>query len=298
MHYLVTGGSGFVGHVLCRDLVRDGHDATVLTRDPARAAARLPPAVRCVGQLEHAAAADAIVNLAGENLADGRWTPARKQRLRASRLDTTRDLVAWIAAQTPRPRVLVSGSAIGWYGARGDEALHEDATPGDDFAAQLCRAWEAEAMRAAELGVRVACVRTGLVVHPSGGALARMLLPFKLGLGGRMGDGRQFMSWIARSDLLRLIRWLAQNDAAHGAYNGTAPAPVRNAEFARILGAWLHRPALLPAPAFALKLLLGEMAELLLSGQRVLPQRAQAQGFAFECAELGQALRFEATQAA
>jgi len=298
MHYLVTGGSGFVGHVLCRDLVRDGHDVTVLTRDPPRAAARLPPAVRCVGQLEHAAAADAIVNLAGENLADGRWTPSRKQRLRASRLDTTRDLVAWIAAQTPRPRVLVSGSAIGWYGARGDEVLGEDATPGGDFAAQLCRSWEAEAQRATALGVRVACVRTGLVVHPSGGALARMLLPFKLGLGGPMGDGRQWMSWIARSDLVRLIRWLVDTEDAHGAYNGTAPEPVRNAEFARVLGAWLHRPALLPAPGFVLKLLLGEMADLLLSGQRVLPRRAQAQGFAFECSELSQALLFEAQQAA
>jgi uncharacterized protein (TIGR01777 family) len=194
--------------------------------------------------------------------------------------------------------VLVSGSAIGWYGARGDEALSEDATPGDDFAAKLCLAWEAEAMRASELGVRVACVRTGLVVHPSGGALARMLLPFKLGLGGRMGDGRQYMSWIARSDLVRLIRWLVETDAARGAYNGTAPTPVRNAEFAKILGEWLHRPALLPAPAFALKLLLGEMAELLLSGQRVLPVRAQAAGFTFECGELSQALRFDAEQAA
>ena len=298
MQYLISGGSGFIGHVLCRELVRDGHGVTVLTRNAARAAVRLPPEVRCVERLEQATSADAVVNLAGENLAAARWTAARKQRLLASRLDTTRALLAWIAAQPSRPRVLVSGSAIGWYGARGDEALGEDATPGEDFAAQLCRAWEAEAMRAAELGVRVACVRTGLVVHPSGGALARMLLPFKLGLGGRLGDGRQFMSWIARSDLVRLIRWLAHNDAAHGAYNGTAPAPVRNAEFARILGAWLHRPALLPAPAFALKLLLGEMAELLLSGQRVLPQRAQAQGFAFECAELGQALRHEAQQAA
>jgi len=298
MRYLITGGSGFIGHALCRDLVRDGHAVTVLTRNAAHAAARLPAAARCIERLDEATAADAIVNLAGENLADARWTAARKQRLLASRLDTTRALLAWIAAQTPRPRVLVSGSAIGWYGARGDEVLGEDATPGDDFAAQLCRAWEAEALRAGELGVRVCCVRIGLVVHPAGGALARMLLPFKLGLGGRLGDGRQWMSWIARSDLLRLLRWLADTEAASGAYNGTAPTPVRNAEFARILGDWLHRPALLPAPAFALKLLLGEMADLLLTGQRVLPQRALAQGFAFECAELAQALRFEATQAA
>ncbi|MBS0581687.1 MAG: TIGR01777 family oxidoreductase [Proteobacteria bacterium] len=290
MRCLITGGSGFIGLALCRSLLADGHEAVVLTRDPQRARRRLPAEVALIDRLCDAADVDAVVNLAGENLAERRWSEARKQALRESRLATTRDLVDWIAACKQKPRVLVSGSAVGWYGARGDEELAEDAAAGNDFAAQLCRDWETEAAKATAFGVRVCRVRTGIVLDADGGALAKMLLPFRLGLGGPFGDGRQWMSWIAREDEVRLIRWLIDTESAQGAYNATAPMPVTNADFTRALGAALHRPAILPAPAFALRLMLGEMADLLLTGQRVIPARAQAQGFKFLRGDLAAAL--------
>ena len=291
MRCLITGGSGFIGRALCRSLLADGHEPVVLTRDARRARQHLPAQVAPVERLGDAGSVDAIVNLAGENLSDRRWTAARKQALRASRIDTTRNLVDWIAAQQRKPHVLVSGSAIGWYGPRGDEELDEKASPGDDFAAQLCRDWEAEAEKASAFGVRVCRIRTGIVLDADGGALAKMLLPFRLGLGGRFGDGRQWMSWVAREDEVRLIRWLIDTDSAQGAYDATAPVPVTNADFARALGAALRRPALLPAPAFALKLMLGEMAEgLLLSGQRAVPERPEQLGFTFRYTRVDDAL--------
>ncbi|WP_347259774.1 TIGR01777 family oxidoreductase [Rudaea sp.] len=290
MRCLITGGSGFIGRALCRSLLADGHEAIVLTRDPQRARRRLPAQVALIERLRDAPNVDAVVNLAGENLAERRWTEARKQALRESRLATTRNLVDWIGACKHNPRVLVSGSAVGWYGARGDEELAEDAAAGNDFAAQLCRDWEAEAAKATAFGVRVCRVRTGIVLDADGGALEKMLLPFRLGLGGPFGDGRQWMSWIAREDEVRLIRWLIDTESAQGAYNATAPMPVTNADFTRALGAALHRPAILPAPAFALRLMLGEMADLLLTGQRVIPARAQAQGFKFLRGDLAAAL--------
>ena len=290
MHYLITGGSGFIGSALCRSVTGDGHRVTVLTRDSARAKPRLPASVSLVRHLDDAQDVAAIVNLAGENLTSGRWTAARKREFVASRVATTQRLLEWIAKQPIKPRVLVSGSAIGWYGARGDEELGEDSTPGTDFAAQLCREWEDEAIKAEALGVRVCRLRTGIVLDSGGGALAKMLLPFRLGIGGPMGDGRQWMSWIARVDIVALIRWLIDNDVASGAFNGTAPVAATNAEFARTLGRVLHRPALLPTPAFALKLMFGEMADMLLTGQRVLPRRALAQGFAFRFPQLDEAL--------
>jgi len=291
MRCLITGGSGFIGRGLCRSLLADGHEPVVLTRDARRARQRLLAEVALIERLRDAGSVDVIVNLAGENLSDRRWTAARKQALRASRIDTTRNLVDWIAAQQRKPRVLVSGSAIGWYGPRGDEELDENASPGDDFAAQLCRDWEAEAEKASAFGVRACRIRTGIVLGAGGGALAKMLLPFRLGLGGRFGDGRQWMSWIAREDEVRMIRWLLATESAQGAYNATAPAPLTNADFTRLLGAALHRPAILPAPAFSLRLMLGEMADLLLTGQRVIPVRAQAEGFRFRYSDLPAALR-------
>lgn len=290
MHYLITGGSGFIGSALCRSLMADGHRATVLTRDIVRARQHVPDAAFVVDRLDFAEDVDAIVNLAGENLASGRWTTARKHEFVASRIGVTKHLLDWIDRQDSRPRVLVSGSAVGWYGPCGDEELDEDADLGNDFSAHLCRDWEAEAIKAEALGVRVCRVRTGIVLGAGGGALKQMLLPFRLGIGGRMGSGRQWMSWIAREDLVALIRWLVDNASARGAYNGTAPTPVTNAEFARALGAALHRPALLPTPASALKLLFGEMADLLLTGQRVVPRRATGEGFAFKYPELPAAL--------
>jgi len=291
MHFLITGGSGFIGRGLCTRLLADSHRISVLTRNIARARGRVDARVALVDRLDAVRDVDAIVNLAGENLAEGRWTVPRKQAFFDSRIGTTRHLLAWIAAQAYRPRVLVSGSAIGWYGPRGDEMLDENSAPGDDFAAGLCRAWEDEAMKAGAFGVRVCCIRTGIVLARDGGALAKMLLPFRLGLGGPLGDGRQWMSWIARDDLVEFIVWLAQNERTNGAYNATAPGPVVNADFARELGRALHRPAFMPTPAFALKLLFGEMAELLLTGQRVLPARAAATGFTFRFPELAGAFR-------
>jgi hypothetical protein len=290
MHHLITGGSGFIGSALCRSLVADGHRVTVLTRDIERARGRVPPAVFLVDRLDFAEDIDAVVNLAGENLASGRWTAARKHEFLASRIGTTKRLLDWIDRQERPPAVLISGSAVGWYGPRGDEQLDEDADSGGDFSAHLCRDWEAEAIKAEALGVRVCRVRTGIVLGADGGALKKMLLPFRAGVGGRMGSGRQWMSWIAREDIVALIRWLVDHDSARGVYTGTAPAPVTNAEFARALGAALHRPAVLPTPAFALRLLFGEMADVLLTGQRVMPKRAIAEGFVFRYPQLPSAL--------
>jgi uncharacterized protein (TIGR01777 family) len=290
MHYLITGGGGFIGSALCRSLAADGHRITVLTRDIARAKRRVPEGVMLIDRLDFARDVDAIVNLAGENLAGGRWSAARKRAFLASRIGTTRRLLDWIERQERVPAVLVSGSAVGWYGPRGDEELDEDARIGTDFSAHLCRDWEAEARKAGVLGVRVCLLRTGIVLDRDGGALKQMLLPFRCGLGGPMGDGRQWMSWIARSDLVALIRWLVDNAAASGAWNATAPAPVTNKEFAATLARALHRPCVLRTPGFALKLLFGEMADLLLTGQRVIPARASAAGFAFNHPQLATAL--------
>ncbi len=293
MHVLITGGSGFIGQALCPTLLEAGHEVTVLTRDAERAGQSLPKDVELVERLDQADRADAVVNLAGEPLAEGRWTDSRKLEFRQSRLGTTEDLIEWIEGQPPaqRPRVLVSGSAIGYYGPTGDEKLDESAAPGDDFAATLCRDWEQAAQAAETFGLRVAVVRIGVVLGPGGGALAKMLTPFKLGAGGPMGDGQQWMSWVHRQDLASLILWLLENEHAHGPHNATAPAPVRNGEFARTLAQVLHRPALVTTPALALKLMFGEMSSLLLTGQRVVPAQATAGGFQFKYPELEGALR-------
>lgn len=291
MHCLISGGSGFIGSALCRSLVADGHRVTVLTRNSARARPRLPAEVHLIERVDDMDdAADAVVNLAGQNLASGRWTHARKHEFLASRIGVTKHLVRWMAAEERKPGVLVSGSAVGWYGPSGDEPLDEDAESGEDFSAHLCRDWENEARVAEGLGVRVCMLRTGIVLDRDGGALKQMLPPFRLGIGGPMGDGRQWMSWIARADLVALIRWLIDRGDVRGPVNGTAPTPVRNADFAGALGRALGKPAGLRTPGFALKLLFGEMADILLTGQRVVPNRALAGGFAFRYAELAPAL--------
>lgn len=289
MHVLITGGTGFIGRELCKQLFQAGHSATVLTRSKAPPPL---PGVRFIASLDEAQGIEAVVNLAGEPLADGRWTAARKQAFRDSRIGTTQTLLHWIGSLAERPRVLVSGSAIGYYGASDDRTLDESAPAGEDFAATLCRDWETEALKARALGLRVCTLRIGIVLGADGGALARMLPPFKLGAGGPMGSGKQWMSWVRRGDLVNLICWLLGNEAASGAYNGTAPAPVTNREFARTLGAVLKRPAVMTMPALVLKMMFGEMAEsLLLTGQRVVPLKAEAEGFAFEHRELEPALR-------
>lgn len=286
MHVLITGGSGFIGRALCNELRRHGAVTTVLSRRPERA--RLPQGARAVDSLAGLAPVDAVVNLAGENLAGGRWTQERKRAFRDSRLDTTRELVDWLAAHSAaeRPKVLVSASAIGYYGLGGEEPLDESAPAGQGFAADLCHDWEAAALRAEKLGVRVCRLRIGVVLGHSGGALGKMLPLFRLGLGGRLGDGQQWMSWIRRNDLVRMIVWLLKTPSCRGAYNGTAPVPVTNAAFTATLAAALRRPALLPVPAPLLRLTMGEMAELLLQGHPVLPKRALAEGFEFHAPQL------------
>jgi hypothetical protein len=224
---------------------------------------------------------DIVVNLAGEALPDKRWSDARKQALRSSRILSTRTLVSAIAACERPPGVFVSGSAIGYYGPHGDEPVTEVTAPGSDFLARLCVEWEQEAQAVVGRATRLAIVRTGLVLAKDGGALKAMLLPFRLGLGAKFGSGDQFMSWIHADDWAAMVIWLMENDRAAGAFNATAPTPVTNRTFTRMLGRVLRRPAILHGPAFVLRAALGEMSDMLLSGQRVLPAHAEQLGFRF-----------------
>jgi len=300
MRVAITGATGFIGRRLVDRLLADRHEVVALTRDPTRARATLPRAARAVrwdpraGTVDATALRDldAVVHLAGESVAGGRWTAARRAAIRDSRVLGTEALMRALteAPAGARPRALVAASAIGIYGDRGDVELDERAPPGDDFLAEVCSAWEAAARGAADLGVRVAIVRIGIVLGRDGGALGRMLPLFRLGLGGRLGSGRQWMSWIHVDDLVALFVCALANDAVTGVLNGVAPRPVTNAEFTRTLAAALARPAILPAPAFALRLALGEMATLLLASQRVVANAVRACGFRFEHAELTSAL--------
>jgi uncharacterized protein (TIGR01777 family) len=294
---VVAGGTGFLGVPLTASFAADGHEVVVLTRRPARAGASRTrhvtwsPADGAGAWRAEVDAADAIVNLAGEPIAARRWSHAQKQRILDSRVQATRSLVSAIGAAPPRSRVFVSGSGVGYYGPRGDEAIDEKTPAGSDFLARVCTAWEDEAGRAAGAATRVVCVRTGLVLEKDGGALPRMLPPFRIGAGGPVGSGRQYWPWIHRADWVALIRWIVETDRASGPINATAPEPVRNAAFARALGRTLRRPALLPAPAFMLRLALGEMADaLLLSGQQAMPAKAIDLGYAFRYGRLEPAL--------
>lgn len=293
MHILLTGGTGLIGRGLCAYWAEQGHRLTVWSRDPGKVARLCGPSVRGIGRLEELAdePLDAVVNLAGAPIADRPWSSKRKALLWASRIGLSERLLAWLRARAQRPQVLLSGSAVGWYGDGGERELHEDMPQvTDDFAAQLCGAWEETALRAGELGLRVVLVRTGLVLSADGGMLKRLLLPFRLGLGGRLGDGRQWMPWVHIADQIALMDFLLQREEARGPYNACAPQPVRNAEFARALGQALHRPAILPAPAFALRAGLGELSELLLGGQRAVPTRLLEAGFSFRFTHLDVAL--------
>jgi uncharacterized protein (TIGR01777 family) len=290
---LVTGGTGFIGSRLIAALAAAGHDVTVLTRRRENAAA-LPAPLRIVtdlAQIPSSARIDAIVNLAGEPIGNGLWTRAKRRRIVESRLGTTWALGRLIERLDTRPKVLVSGSAIGWYGLRGDEPLAEDGDLRDCFSHRVCSAWEYAAQLAAGRGVRLVLLRTGLVLGREGGVLSRMLGPFESGLGGRFGGGGQWMSWIHRDDLVRLILRAIADPKLAGPLNGTAPEPVSNAEFTRALGRALRRPAILPVPAAPLRLVLGDFAdELLLGGQRILPVKARAAGFRFDYPDLDGAL--------
>lgn len=288
MKILVTGSTGFVGTALVKALASDGHTVCRLMLRADSMWRGIPE----TGELGGAGVGpDAVVNLAGASIAGVRWTNKRKHLLRTSRVATTRALVKALAKMNARPRVLVSASAIGIYGDRGDEILTEESKPGMDFLAGLAREWEAEALKAEALGIRVVLARFGIILAQHGGALAKMLLPFKLGAGGRLGSGKQWMSWITLEDVVGVIRFAIGNNFVRGAMNVVAPQPVQNAEFTKILAQALHRPAVFPAPAFALRLALGEMADaLLLSSQCVQPQKLQQFGYSFSHPELQSAL--------
>ena len=287
MRIVVAGGTGFIGEPLVRRLIARGDDVYVLTRHPAKVRAGRGLAWEQAGE---AAAADVVINLAGENVGGGRWSEERKKRIMESRVDATRALVEAVNARPNPRRTFINASAVGYYGLRGEEVLDETATPGGGFRAEVVKRWE-ELARRAEGAARLVILRFGVVLGP-GGALAKMRLPFRLGLGGPLGSGQQWMSWVDREDVLRMIEWAIDHDAAQGVYNVTAPNPVRNRDFTRALGRALHRPAFMPAPAFALRLALGEMAdEMLLGGQRVIPARAQAEGFTFGYPDLDRALK-------
>jgi uncharacterized protein (TIGR01777 family) len=294
VHILITGGTGLIGRQLCKTLLADGHAVTVLSRRPDTVPAKCGPDARAMASLDEwqpERSFDAVINLAGEPIVDARWTARRKQALWDSRITLTENLVRRIAAAQTRPTVLLSGSAVGYYGNRGDAALDETAAAGADFPARLCKAWEDAALAAETSGVRVCLLRTGLVLSRRGGLLGRMLLPFSLGLGARLGDGKQWMSWIHIDDYVAMLLGLLRDEKAGGPYNMTAPQPATNREFTVTLAKALHRPAPFAMPAWLLKSVMGERACLLLEGQKVLPEKFAAAGYRFIFANLPEALK-------
>ncbi len=293
MHILITGGTGLIGKQLCKALRAKGHEVTVLSRNPASVPVKCGVGVHAIatlGEWRSDQVFDAVINLAGEPIVDARWTAQRKQVLWDSRVTLTEELVRHIAAAGRKPAVLLSGSAVGYYGNRGDAEMYETDNAGEDFAARLCKAWEAAARAAEQAGVRVCLLRTGLILSNSGGLLGRMLLPFKLGLGARLGDGKQWMSWVHIDDYVAMTLKLLHDAQDSGPYNMTAPQPATNAEFTVALAQALHRPALFAAPAPVLKLAMGERACLLLEGQKVLPGKMSAAGYRFQFTHLAEAL--------
>ena len=293
---VVTGATGFVGRALCERLAADGFEIRALTRDAASAERRIPVPVRATSwdamreppSAEPFEGARAVVHLAGESVS-GRWSASKKKRILESRRDGTRNLVSRLLSLGDRPEVLVSASAIGYYGDRGEEILDESCDPGGGFLAEVCRVWESEATRASQAGIRVVLLRIGIVVGPGGGALEAMLPPFRLGAGGPLGNGRQWWSWVGRDDVVGSALHAMESDLS-GPLNVTAPRPVRQREFARALGRAMSRPSFMPAPAIALRIALGEFAGELLSSARVIPAGLTASGFRHAQPDLGETL--------
>jgi len=299
MRIAVTGGTGFIGRVLIRALRDNGHSVIALSRDLFRAKEILGNGVELVhwevgrrpspweGEIGRA---DAIVNLAGEGLFTKRWDVAQKARIWNSRVDGTRQIVEAVGRQHQRPRILVNASAIGYYGPHGDEPLDENSPPGSDFIAEMAVAWEAKAAKAESLGVRVVLSRIGVVLEREGGALAPMMPLFKMFMGGWLGSGQQYFSWVHRDDVVGIILYALNHDQIRGAINATSPRPVTNKEFCTALGRALHRPSWAPVPAFALKVLVGEASQVLLTGQKVIPKAITTAGYRFKHSELDEAL--------
>ncbi len=294
MKILITGGTGFIGRELCRLFSDQNHTVTVFSRDPVAGSRVIGDKADFITSLDSLTPADhfdAIINLAGAPVFGGRWTEKRKRLIRDSRIQTTAKLIEFIGRSDKPPGVLISGSAVGYYGNQGDILIDETSASHDEFSHQLCRDWEAAAEKARQHGVRVCILRTGLVVGKEGGFLKPMILPFRLGLGGHLGSGLQWMSWIHIEDHIAMVRTLLEDSTLDGIFNATAPNPVTNREFTRTLAHVLRRPALLPMPAGVLRLMLGEMSDLLLGGQRVMPVRFQQAGFQFRYLQLEPALR-------
>lgn len=290
MRVLVTGGSGFIGRALTRALTQRGDQVVILSRTPVKVPAS--NGVMVVERLEQVSGkVDAVVNLAGAPIVDKRWSESRKQLLRGSRIDLTRKLAAWMASREQPPSVLISGSAIGYYGSHQDEVLDETGATESGFPHQLCHAWEQEALAAESGSTRVCLIRTGIVLGPGGGALAKMLPAFRLGLGGPIGKGNQWMSWIHLDDEVGAILYLLDNPSLRGPFNLTAPEPVTNEVFSKALGKALKKPAFFRVPEFVMSLLLGEASELLLEGQRVVPVRLNSAGYEFKYRNLDAALK-------
>lgn len=296
MKVLVTGATGTIGRAICERLAAEGHSIVVLSRRPENA--RVVPgaqafrwdAEREVPPVEAWAGVDAVVHLAGEPVAGARWTDEQKRRIRDSRVLGTRHLIDGMKALANPPRVLVSASAVGYYGNRGDAQLDESSAPGEGYLVDVCREWERQSERAREFGVRVVLLRIGVVLSKTGGALEKMLLPFKLGLGGRLGSGRQWFPWIHLDDIVGIVQHALATPEAQGPLNGAAPGIVTNEEFTRQFAAALHRPVFFPVPEFALRLMMGEMAAVVLASQRVLPKATIAAGYQFKFPDLTPAL--------
>lgn len=291
--FLITGATGLIGQALCQRLLNNGETVFALSRNCQRASKILGHQVLCaesVYALPADSRIDVVINLAGAPIVDKRWTDQRKQLLLESRVTYTRDLIQQLSKRSSLPHSFISGSAVGWYGNQGETILTEDSDFAADFSHELCDQWEKAALSAESLGMRVAIVRTGLVVSQSGGFLGKMLLPFKMGLGGPISDGRQYMPWIHIDDICRLFLFLAENRAYSGVFNGSAPRPVTNQQFTEALAKTLHRPAFFRVPACVLKTAMGEMADLLLGGQRTIPEKAQVSGFEFLYTDIQSAL--------
>jgi len=291
MNLFITGATGFIGSALCSRLLKEHHHITVLTRTPEKVHAPLN-VITAITQLNTEVVFDVVINLAGEPIADKRWSNQQKQRILTSRITTTQQLITFLKRVKHKPQLLINGSAIGYYGiSQSNTAIDENEAGDESFSSQLCQQWEAAALQAETVGIRTCLLRTGIVLGKGGGALSKMLLPFKLGLGGRIGDGKQWMSWVHLDDLVGIIFYCIKHEQVSGAINGTSPNPVTNQEFTKTLGKVLKRPTIFPMPNVIIKLLMGQMGEeLLLSGKKILPINIAAAGYDFQYPQLEQAL--------
>ena len=291
MNLLITGGTGFIGSALCSRLLEEKHTLVVLSRHPEK----VKPPIKAIVDLEDLSnddIFDVVINLAGEPIADKRWSEKQKQRILSSRIDMTEKLIAYFKKSANKPKLLINGSAIGYYGIGTTDDIIEEKEKGDNsFSSQLCQQWEAVALKAEALGIRTCLLRTGIVLGKNGGALSKMLLPFKMGLGGRIGQGKQWMSWIHLDDLVGIILYCINHDNLKGAVNGTSPTPVSNQVFTNTLGTVLKRPTIFPMPQIVVKLLMGQMGEeLLLAGKKILPKKVSDAGYTFKYKTLEDAL--------